>query len=56
MLASSGSSTAVDRPVGSRLMTARYTHFSAAVSVGKCPRALTALRILLLIDSIALVV
>ncbi len=24
---------------------ARYTHFKAAASVGKCPRALTALRI-----------
>ena len=43
------------RPVGSRLMMARYTHLSAAVSVGKCPRALTALRIRALIDSIAFV-
>ena len=36
-------------------MTARYTHFSAAVSVGKCPRALTALRIRAFTLSIALV-
>ncbi len=43
-------------PVGSRLMTARKTHFSAAASVGKCPRALTARRIRALIDSIAFVV
>src|ERR1700704_5751307 len=43
-------------PVGSRLMIARDTHLRAAVSVGKCPRALTALRILALTLSIALVV
>ena len=43
-------------PVGSRLMIARYRHLSAACSVGKWPRALTALRSLALMDSIALVV
>jgi hypothetical protein len=37
-------------------MMARYTHFSAAVSVGKWPRALTALRIRALMDSMAFVV
>ena len=31
-------------PVGSRLMIARYRHLRAACSVGKWPRALTALR------------
>jgi hypothetical protein len=36
-------------------MTARYTHLRAAVSVGKCPRALTALRIRALMLSIAFV-
>ena len=35
---------------------ARYTHFSAAASVGKWPRALTALRIRALMDSMAFVV
>src|SRR5438445_7370499 len=44
------------RPVGSRLMIARYRHFRAACSVGKWPRAFTALLSLALIDSIALVV
>jgi Tautomerase enzyme len=44
------------RPVGSRLMIARYRHLSAACSVGKWPRAFTALRNRALIDSIALVV
>ena len=34
----------------------RYTHFSAAASVGKCPRALTALRFRALMDSMAFVV
>jgi len=43
-------------PLGSRLMMARYTHFKAAASVGKCPRALTALRIRALTLSMALVV
>jgi hypothetical protein len=38
-------------PVGSRLMSAMYTHLRAAVSVGKCPRALTALRIRAFTDS-----
>src|SRR3954462_5864874 len=42
------------RPVGSRLMIARYTHFSAAASVGKGPRALTALRIRALMDSMVI--
>jgi hypothetical protein len=42
-------------PVGSRLMTARYTHLSAAWSLGKCPRARTALRIRAFTDSMALV-
>jgi hypothetical protein len=37
-------------------MMARYTHFSAAVSAGKWPRALTALRIRALTDSMAFVV
>ena len=31
-------------PVGSRLRVTRYRHFNAACSVGKCPRARTALR------------
>ncbi|MGH3772780.1 MAG: hypothetical protein ACRDRW_15545 [Pseudonocardiaceae bacterium] len=35
-------------------MTARKTHFSAAASVGKWPRALTARRIRALIDSIVI--
>jgi hypothetical protein len=43
-------------PVGSRLMTARYRHFIAACSLGKWPRAFTALRSRALIDSMALVV
>src|SRR5207247_8206581 len=43
-------------PVGSRLMIARYRHLRAACSVGKWPRALTALRSRALIDSIAFVV
>ena len=43
------------RPVGSRLMIARYRHLRAACSVGKWPRALTARRSRALIDSIALV-
>jgi len=42
-------------PVGSRLINAKYTHFSAAVSFGKCPRARTALRIRALTLSIAFV-
>jgi len=33
---------------------ARYTHFSAAVSVGKWPRALTALQIRALMDSMVI--
>jgi hypothetical protein len=41
-------------PVGSRLMTARYRHFRAACSVGKCPRAFTARRSRALIDSIVI--
>ena len=40
-------------PVGSRLMIARYRHLRAACSVGKCPRAFTALRSLALMDSMA---
>src|SRR5439155_19557077 len=44
------------RPVGSRLMIARYRHFRAACSVGKWPRAFTARRSRALIDSIAFVV
>src|SRR5262249_41378002 len=44
------------RPVGSRLMIARYRHFRAACSVGKWPRAFTARRSRALMDSIALVV
>src|SRR6202034_4300500 len=43
-------------PVGSRLLIARYRHFSAARSVGKWPRAFTARRSRALMDSIALVV
>jgi hypothetical protein len=43
-------------PVGSRLLIARYRHFMAAASVGKCPRAFTARRNRALIDSIAFVV
>lgn len=43
-------------PVGSRDVIAMYTHFSAACSLGKWPRALTARRILAFTDSIALVV
>src|SRR5260370_33627570 len=43
-------------PVGSRLMIARYRHLRAACSVGKWPRAFTALLSLALIDSMALVV
>jgi hypothetical protein len=39
-------------PLGSRLMTAKYTHFSAACSLGKCPRARTARRIRALMLSI----
>lgn len=31
-------------PVGSRLITAKYTHLRAAWSLGKCPQALTALQ------------
>ena len=41
-------------PVGSRLMIARYRHLSAACSVGKWPRAFTALRSRALIDSIVI--
>src|ERR1022692_625138 len=44
------------RPVGSRLMIARYRTLRAACSVGKWPRAFTARRSLALIDSIAFVV
>src|SRR5215813_5652057 len=44
------------RPVGSRLMIARYRHFRAACSVGKWPRAFTARRSRALTDSIAFVV
>ena len=44
------------RPVGSRLMIARYRHFRAACSVGKWPRAFTARRSRALIDSMAFVV
>src|SRR5215472_18241473 len=44
------------RPVGSRLMIARYRHLRAACSVGKWPRAFTARRSRALIDSIALAV
>ena len=36
-------------------MTARYTHFNAACSFGKCPRALTAFLIRAFTDSMALV-
>ena len=43
-------------PVGSRLMIARYRHFMAACSVGKWPRAFTALLSLALMDSMAFVV
>ena len=43
-------------PAGSRLLIARYRHFRAACSVGKWPRAFTALRSRALIDSIAFVV
>ncbi len=43
-------------PVGSRDRVTRYRHFSAACSLGKCPRALTARRMRALTDSIALVV
>ena len=35
---------ALPGPVGSRDRVTRYRHFSAACSVGKCPRALTARR------------
>lgn len=42
-------------PVGSRLIKAMYTHFNAACSVGKWPRARTALRIRALTLSIAFV-
>ena len=41
-------------PVGSRLLIARYRHFSAAASVGKWPRAFTARRSRALIDSIVI--
>src|SRR5205807_10272776 len=43
------------RPVGSRLVMARYNTFNAACSVGKWPRALTARRSRALRDSMALV-
>ena len=43
-------------PVGSRLLSARYRHLRAACSVGKWPRAFTALRSRALTDSIAFVV
>jgi hypothetical protein len=42
-------------PVGSKDRVTRYRHFSAACSVGKWPRAFTALRYRALRDSIALV-
>ena len=42
------------RPVGSRLMIARYRHFRAACSVGKWPRAFTARRSRALIDSMVI--
>lgn len=43
-------------PVGSSDMIAMWTHFNAAFSFGKCPRALTARRIRALTYSIAFVV
>src|SRR5260370_31489989 len=43
-------------PVGSRLMIGRYRHLRAACSVGKWPRAFTALLSRALMDSMALVV
>lgn len=43
-------------PVGSRERATRYRHLSAAWSVGKWPRALTARRKRAFNDSIALVV
>src|SRR5437763_3760341 len=43
------------RPVGSRLVMARYNTFNAAASVGKWPRALTARRSRALRLSMALV-
>src|ERR671935_1160780 len=46
---------ALPRPVGSRLQMARYNTFNAACSVGKWPRALTALRSRALRLSIAFV-
>src|SRR4051812_36536346 len=42
-------------PVGSRLISALQTHFMAAASSGKCPRARAALRMRALMDSIAFV-
>ena len=42
-------------PVGSSAISAMQTHFSAACSLGKCPRARTALRMRALTHSIALV-
>jgi hypothetical protein len=44
------------RLVGSRLLITRYRHFNATASVGKWPRAFTARRSRVLVDSIALVV
>lgn len=38
-------------PMGSRAVTARQTHLRAAYSLGKCPRALTVLRMRALTDS-----
>ena len=46
---------ALPRPVGSRERATRYRHLSAAWSVGKWPRALTARRKRAFNDSIALV-
>src|SRR5829696_3255902 len=46
---------ACPRPLGSSPRVTRYRHLSAACSVGKCPRAPTALRYLALRLSIALV-
>jgi hypothetical protein len=50
------SSGAWPLPVGSGDTIAMWTHFRAACSLGKYPRALTARRILAFTDSIALVV
>jgi hypothetical protein len=41
--------------LGSSDLVTRYRHFSAACSVGKCPRTVTARRYLAFSDSIAFV-